>query len=190
MSRPLAALLIALLVLAGCTTGPGMTGRFVDEPVLCPQVGGTIPAARFKDEEGRMRNLSDLDRDVTLLALVPVDGTGLCEQLEELSAAAVWPWHLPYAYVRVVVVGQASARTAAECDVCLSNLTYIEAPETCASLWSGIPTSGKWFVVDRRGRITAQGPVSDLSSVHLHLDAAVSTCWSSRRRCDARPVLR
>ena len=180
MSRVLAALLIVLFLLAGCTTGPRMTGRFVDEPTLSPRVGAKIPAARFRDGGGRLRDLSDLGSDATLLALIPGDDAGLCGKLAELSAAAAGARHLPYAYLGIVVVGQVSARSMAKCEGCLGDVIYIEAPEGHASLWSAVPASGKWFVANRRGRITAQGPMSDLSSARRHLDYAIWNADTSR----------
>lgn len=173
MSRLLPTTLIVLFLLAGCTTGPRITGRLADEPTLSPRVGAKIPTVHFRDGKGRLRDLAHLGRDATLFALIPGDEAELCERLKNLSVAAAGAQRLPCAYVGVVVVGQVSARAAAGCEEWLGNVTYIEALEKHASLWSAGPASGKWFVVDRRGRITAHGPVSDLSSLRRHLDAAV-----------------
>jgi len=175
-------LLIGSIGIVGCAT-PGaspMTGQsLADHGPYTRGPGDVAPGFQFVSSEGRLRNFHEIRGDVTLVLFAEDPEWPDCETCQSMAGIAD---QLSSATVDVVIVTLAGApgnsgEDLAEfraCAIPSSHLIAIsDRKAAIRSAW-GPDAGGRFFVVNRTGRIQGTGAQSDLTAARSILRDAVT----------------
>ena len=151
---------MALLFSPGCkTTTSSPSGGTIVTEQRGSGVGTFVPNATFVDNNGNMHRLSSLYSDATLLAFVPEACHDPSSSVDEGTG------NLPL-NVAVVEICNGDCESHAEClkvrgDRSRRLIVLCDTDDHLTHLFN-IATTNAIFVLDRQGRIVAEGSLGDL----------------------------